>query len=442
MSNPVRFCLISPRSTFISGNEEFQDFWWNTGSLSFLRRCWSGISSGLLVVGSLAPSDWEVCIIDENTTSIDFDESYDLVGITTMTCQAKRAYEIADAFRSRGVRVVLGGIHPTLMPEEAKGHADAVVVGEVENVWAEFQSDFEKGTFKPFYQSDTPVEMADSPFPRFDLLPQKNPPVVWVQTSRGCPFDCFFCAASKIYGPKYRRKDNEQILRELRKVKESFPRPNLAFADDNFLVDRKKTTELLQEMIPLKLRWFCMADITISDDTELLELLRNAGCHAIFIGLESLSAENLDGLDPHNRKFKRLTQYSEAVRKIQSWGIGVFGAFIVGFDEDTTEVFEQVTKFVIENRLLGGQISSLTPYPGTRLRQQVEAEGRILTNDWSRYTFFDVVYQPKKMSPETLQQGIFNFFRAVYSDEVVQLKRQHFMEIYKNLAQPETVTTT
>ncbi len=433
MTQSIKFCLISPRSTFLSKDKKFQKFWWNTNSLSFLRRNWSGISSGLLVVASLAPSDWDVGILDENTSSIDFDEPVDLVGITSMTSQSKRAYEIADAFRSRGVRVVMGGIHPTLMPEEAKKHADAVVVGEVENVWAEFQSDFEKGTLKPFYKSAKSLEMAESPCPRFDLIPQDNRSTIWVQTSRGCPFDCFFCAASKIYGPKYRRKTNEQIIEELNKIKARFLRPNLAFADDNFFVNHKKTSQLLEAMIPLKLRWFCMADISISEDRELLQLARKAGCNVIFVGLESLNAHNLEGLDPRNRKLSKLSHYSEAVKKIQSQGIGVFGAFIVGFDEDTEDVFEPITKFVMDNKLMGAQVSSLTPYPGTRLRQQVEAEGRILTNDWSRYTFFDVVYRPKLMSPEVLQQGIYDFFTTVYSDEVVKLKRKHFLEIYKNL---------
>jgi radical SAM superfamily enzyme YgiQ (UPF0313 family) len=440
MSQPVRFCLISPRSIFISGNEDFQSFWWNTDSLSFLRSNWSGISSGLLVVASLAPSDWDIRLLDENISAIDFDEPVDLVGITSMTCQAKRAYEIADQFRSRGAKVVLGGIHPTLMPEEAKIHADAVVVGEVENIWDELQNDFQKGVLKSVYKSDRPVVMAESPCPRFDLIPQQTPPVIWIQSSRGCPFDCFFCAASKIYGPKYRRKPNALIIEELRKVKEKFPRPHLAFADDNFFVNHKEVSRLLTEMLPLKLRWFCMADITISENEELLKLARAAGCHSIFIGLESLSAQNLDGLDARNRKLSKLSHYSEAVEKIQNLGIGVFGAFIVGFDEDTEEVFDSITKFVIENKLLGAQISSLTPYPGTRLREKVEAEGRILTNDWSRYTFFDVVFQPKRMSPETLQRGIFDFFKTAYSDDVVRLKRKHFLSIYKNLDQSVTVS--
>ncbi len=439
MFSPVKFCLVSPRSTFISGSEEFQNFWWNTDSLSFLRSNWSGISSGLLVVGSLAPSDWDVRLLDENISSVDFDEPVDLVGITSMTSQAKRAYEIADQFRSRGIKVILGGIHPTLMPEEAKQHADAVVVGEVENVWDELQNDFQNGVLKSVYKSDRPVDMAQSPCPRFELIPQEKPPVIWIQTSRGCPFDCFFCAASKIYGPKYRRKPNALIIEELRKIKEIFPRPNLAFADDNFFVNHKEVSRLLYEMLPLKLRWFCMADITISENEELLKLARAAGCHSIFIGLESLSAKNLDGLDARNRKLSKLTHYSEAVEKIQNQGIGVFGAFIVGFDEDTEEVFDSITKFVIENKLLGAQISSLTPYPGTRLREKVEAEGRILTNDWSRYTFFDVVFRPKRMSPEALQQGIFDFFKTAYSDDVVRLKRKHFLGIYKNLDQSQTM---
>lgn len=229
-------------------------------------------------------------------------------------------------------------------------------------------------------------------------------------------------------------------MEELRKIKEKFPRPNLAFADDNFFVNHKEVSRLLYEMVPLKLRWFCMADITISENEELLKLARSSGCHTIFIGLESLSAQNLDGLDARNRKLSKLASYSEAVGKIQNQGIGVFGAFIVGFDEDTEEVFEPITKFVIENKLLGAQISSLTPYPGTRLREKVEAEGRILTNDWSRYTFFDVVFRPKRMSPEAMQQGIIDFFKTAYSDDMIRLKRKHFLNIYKNLDRPQTAS--
>ena len=286
--------LISPRGKLGGSNKYFQD-WCNGpagGWLDTFRNYNQGFSTALLVVAALTPDKHQVELVDENFDEVDFDKEYDLVGISCMTQQATRAYAIADEFRKRKRKVVLGGIHPTVLPEEAKAHADSVVVGEVEYLWEKMLRDCERFRLRDFYKSEEPVDMKDSPLPRFDLLDPKKYSSLLLQTSRGCPHDCDFCAASKVYGWRYREKSTAQVLREIEYGKSLFGDVPFYLWDDNFFVNKRRRRELLEQLISLNIRWLSQTDVSIAEHEDLLSLAYQGGCQLLFIGLESLRGEN------------------------------------------------------------------------------------------------------------------------------------------------------
>lgn len=434
----MRIALVSPRSTFMSRLPEFREFFQRAATTSTYRKNWSGLSSALLVLGALTPPEHEIQVVDENLEEVDLDAGYDLVGITMMTQQATRAYELADGFRARGVPVALGGLHATVLPEEAARHADAVVVGEAETLWPRLVADAERGALAPFYAApDEPLDLARSPLPRYELIAGKPYQRVWVQTTRGCPHDCEFCAASKVYGGLYRRKSIEQVVAEVERVRQLFGPVSLGFADDNMLIHRGFSTALLERLVPFGLEWVAQTDISVARDGRLLELLRRSGCVHLFIGFESVTAEGLQGLDERHWKLRQWPRYREDIARIQSFGIGVMGAFILGLDTDGPEVFERTAEFIIDNRLYDAQISILTPFPGTRLRRRLEREGRLLARPWSNYTIFDVNFVHPRLSREELEEGLLAVYRRVNSAEVYLRKLEHFRAIFKQVARAQ-----
>ena len=430
----MKIGLISPKGGFLSNDPQFKGFWDNSDFLDTYKYHWSGISLGLLILAALTPREFDVEIIDENFDLIDFDRDYDLVAISAMTQQSLRAYEIADEFRRRGKVVVIGGIHATLLKYEAKEHADSIVVGEGEKIWPVILDDFLNSRLRPYYISERPIDLKQSPIPRYDLLDSKNYKVVWVQTSRGCPHDCDFCASSKIFGRKFRYKKIDQILEEIKLLKQLFKNITIHFTDDNMFVNRTFSVELLNKLKELNIKWRAQTDISIADDQGFLRLLKESGCLSLFVGLESVNKLSLKFLDKGNWKFSMYDTYSSAIEKIQSLGIGVTGAFILGFDEDDYTIFGETADFIIKNRLYGAMMSILTPFPGTRLRERLENEKRILSNDWSNYTLWDVNFIPKKMTVNQLQEGMLTTNMKVYNGEVRQRVAAHFKDIYCTLS--------
>lgn len=430
----MKLALVTPKGVFFGKDSElanfFREIFGDATNNMFIPKYvyWSGGNLGLLIVAALTPSDFEINFLDENYEEINFDVGYDLVGITAMTQQATRAYEIADEFRRRGVKVVIGGIHATVLPEEAKEHADSVVIGEAENTWPEFINDFHKGEIKSFYKNTEPVDLARSPLPRYDLLKKYDYKMIWVQTTRGCPRDCDFCSASKVYGRTFRHKNIEQVMDELYYISGIWGSPLISFADDNMFVDKKYAHELIGKLQHLRLRWTAQTDVSAADDEVLLTLLEKNGCNILFIGFETLSQDNR--IDTHGWKQNRIQKYPDIIQKIQSRGIGILGAFIVGLDGDDPSVFSHLSNFIIDNRLYSAQITVLTPLPGTRLRERLIKESRILSSEWSGYTFVDVNYMPKKMTPEVLKHGLMEVYRQVYSKETRLAVMKHFKEIY------------
>lgn len=429
----MKIALISPKAPFLSSNPEFQSFFTQSPQMEFYWQYWSGLGSGLLVLGALTPDDVKVELFDENIEHIDFSGDYDLVAISMMTQQASRGYDIARKFRERKSKVVLGGIHPTVLPEEAKQYADSIVVGEAENVWEELLNDFHHNRLRPVYTSHQEVDLRKSPTPRYELLENKSYKMVWVQATRGCPHDCKFCCASRVYGNKYRHKSTAQVIEEIKKINKIERHALIGFADDNLFCDRKYSQELLKQVSNLKIRWIGQSDIRISNDKHLLKHIKKSGCVALLIGLESLCEENLRGLDSSDWKLKQSKNYAESIQIIQSIGIGVIGTFIVGFDHDESTVFDELAEFIIDNRLVGAQIAALTPFPRTKIREQFLEEGKIMDTPWSNYTLYNVNIKPKRMNVQELERGILYTFKRVYSEKVAREKTKYFKNIFSQL---------
>ncbi|BBC30430.1 uncharacterized protein SGFS_017240 [Streptomyces graminofaciens] len=434
MPRSKKLLLISPRATFFGRNPKHQQFKRESREFQFFDYTWTGFATGLIIVGSLTPPEYDIRYIDENIEPVDFDAEADLVAVTGMTAQADRMYEIAAAFRARGVPVVAGGLHANLLPKEVARHVDAVCVGEAEALWPQVLHDFEQGELKPMYRQRGRADLTQAPRPRWELAQERYYPSVWVETSRGCPHTCRFCAATIRYRDKLGYKTVDQVVAEVELVRERFDNPYVLFSDDNFVVDRNRTRELLKRLIPLGIKWSGQSDVSFYKDPEILELMHDSGCMMMLIGFESVSMETLSGIDERNWKLRALNTYVEATKAIQDHGIGVYGAFTLGLDTDTKDSFEETTAFMKENYLAGIQASCVTPFPGTPLRGDMEREGRILTDrPWSHYTVFDAVYQPKHMTPEELEEGTIGIYRSFYNREFSLRKTRHFKSIYRNL---------
>ncbi len=430
----MKIRLISPRGS-TTGDEVVERIFSETKDFQgYIESLTKASSSGLLVIASLTPAEHDVRIIDENCEHIDFNDDCDLVGISAMTQQATRAYEIADEFRRRGRTVVMGGIHATVMPEEAKNHCDSVFIGEAEETWPVFLDDFRKGAMSDYYRSGKPADLTTLPVPRYDLLNKDNYRVIWLQTSRGCPHDCEFCAASRIYGHAYRHKTVEQVIREIRAIQDIWPDARINFSDDNLFVNRKYSRELVAHLRELNIRWFAQTDIAIANDADLLRQMKSAGCTTLLIGFESISERNLQLINANGWKLKKSSTYADAIRTIQSCGIGIVGAFIIGLDEDTEEGLDELAEFIVANNMFMAQISILTPFPGTRLYDRLTVERRILDRPWSDYTGMQVNIQPRLMSVEELQKGFYKIYQRIYDKDARVKTLKHFKDIFKALS--------
>ena len=431
----LKIVLISPKGEFLCRSSEFNDFVKSSRDMQTILHYWSGIGVALPTLAALTPSEHEVAIIDENMEEIDFDQPCDIVGITGMTQQAVRAYQVADTFRKKGRYVVLGGIHTTVMPLEAKQHADTVVVGEAENIWPRFLADYISGNSRPEYnQKDFGlVDMTRIPLPRYDLLARYHYPVVYVQATRGCPHDCEFCVASNIYGKKYKHKTVDQIVREVQEVKKHWKYAQIGFADDNMFVDHRYSRELVSSLRRLNVAWFAICDVTVAQDAQFLRDLRESGCRTVIIGFESISKSNLHSLNTDQWKENRSDLYSEYIKRIQSNGIGVFGSFILGMDGDQSTTLDETIRFILDNNILGVQFTLLTPFPGSRLRTRFEKENRILTSDWQWYTVWNAVIRHPLFTPDELEQDLLRAYRGVYNAENNERRARYFREVCENL---------
>jgi len=396
-------------------------------------------SLSLLTIAAMTDEDVELEYVEIphiDDLNVDRFPDYDAVAISSYSAQIDEAYTLADLLRGRGARVILGGPHVTALPDEAAAHADAIVLGEAEPHWPRVIDDLASGRLQPLYggRGGALYDMTTAPIPRFDLLDPENYNRIPIQTSRGCPHQCEFCAGSRMYGPGYRQKRVDQVVAELEAVNAIWERPFIEFADDNLFVDRRWGRELLERITSLGARWFAETDISIADDPALLGALRKAGCYQLLIGLESLSAANLRAIDPSGWKAARLDRYVEAVRTIQDHGITVNTCFIVGLDGDTPEVFDDIRRFVEQAEPLEIQVTALTPFPGTALFERLRREGRLDEPPfWHKCTLFDINYRPRSMTREQLRAGMYDLFGDLYNDKAFVRRKRQFRRLMRRL---------
>ncbi len=382
-------------------------------------------SLALLTVAALTPEAHEVAYFEVADLAARPDlGAFDLVAISTYTAQAFEAYVLADACRAAGQTVVIGGLHASMCSEEAKRHADAVVVGEAEGTWAALLRDLARGRLQPFYRASGLADLSVSPVPRFDLLDVPRYNRITLQTQRGCPHDCHFCGASKLYGKGYRQKPVPQVMAELDRIRARWPEPFIELADDNSFVDPFWTAEFLDAMAEQSLSWFTETDVSLAAHADLLGKLGRSGCRQVLIGFESASPAGLEGIDARDWKRRQFEGYREAIRRIQEQGVSVNGCFILGKDSDGPETFEEIGDFVESSGLTEVQVTVLTPFPGTALYGHLAREGRLLEPaPWDRCTLFDVTYRPKRMSVEKLEAGFEGLLERLYGEEASQHRK-------------------
>jgi radical SAM superfamily enzyme YgiQ (UPF0313 family) len=392
----------------------------------------------LLKIAGLTPPGWEVTIADEKVETLDLRHPADLVGITSMTTTVQRAYELADHFRGRGAKVVMGGMHVSSLPEEALRHCDSVVVAEAEGLWPALLGDFERGGMKPIYRHENGLPpLTGLPIPNWDLYrPKRYLPVHMVETTRGCPVDCDFCSVTTNFGGRYRNRPVEDVLAELRTLRPFDGlltlRNCVFFVDDNIVSNRAYAREFLSRLREFKVRWFGQASMNIASDPDILKLCQESGCAGLFLGFESLSAETISSV---GKRVNRPEHYLDVVRKIHDHGIGIDGSFVFGFDTDDEGVFDRTIEFVLKAKLEIAYFSILTPYPGTRLHRRLVQENRLLTQDWSLYDANHVVFRPSTFTPDQLLSGYVAALRELYSIPSI-MKRLWGTTSWKNFFYP------
>lgn len=401
------------------------------GFLERARTLFAMPSLSLLTLAGLTPDDIDLVYREYREFPTDEPPDCDLVAITSFTAQIEDAYRVADIYRSRGTRVVMGGLHVTVLPEEAAIHADTVVVGEGEPVWSALLDDFRQGRPKARYDSEPKARfnMASAPLPRYDLLNPDHYNRFPVQTSRGCPLKCNFCASSILLTPYYVHKPVDRVAAEIREIKRTWPRPFIELADDNSFANPRYGRKLVEAIGGENVKWFAETDISVAEDDELLGLIAESGCRQLLVGLESPMAGGLDKVElKSNWKYRKRDYYRRAIERIQSHGITLNGCFVLGLDGDSEEVFDEIPRFVEETGLYDVQVTVMTPFPGTPLYRQLAADGRLIEpTNWRQCSLFDVNFTPLNMTVETLERRFRELVVELYSDDAVRRRHRGFL---------------
>jgi len=368
----------------------------------------------LAAVAAATPEHIAIQLIDEAVEPINYDCGADLVGITVLTRFAPHAYKIAERFREKGVRVVLGGMHPSALPQEAIKYCDSVIIGEAEGVWQRLIKDFEKNRLKKFYKNEGYADLTKITPPRRDLYKKERYLFTHlIQTTRGCPFNCNFCSVTKFFGRTFRTRPVESVINEIRGLKTKF----LGFSDDNIFGNRSHARKLFSALKYEGIIWMGQSSINIADDPELLHLAARSGCKGLFVGLESVNPESLNQM---NKGFLIPQKFKDAIKRLHDEGIGVLGAFVMGNDNEDTSIFKKTLEFAKKIKLDLAQFAILTPYPGTAIYHKLIKEKRIFNFDWAKYDAGNTVFKPLKMSAERLKEEVDKLWRDFYSfDEIL-----------------------
>ncbi len=362
----------------------------------------------------------EVKIIDEDLEEIKYTSDWDLVGITVATFTSIAAYKISENFRKRGVKTVLGGIHPSLMPEEGLKHTDIVVIGEAEPVWQKLLVDLERNSFQKIYNGNFLGNLDKVPFPRRDLFSNKYFAAP-LQLTRGCTNSCKYCYLQTVPWGEWRKRDNlDRVCEEMEQIQNK----SIFIVDDNMFIDHDYAKQILKRITPLKKHWSIQTPTTIYEDEELLDMMYEAGCYAVAIGFQSVSQKSLDFVAINQNKVEK---YKEIIRKLKERKILVEAFFMFGFDTEDKNTFAYTADMIKELDIDDAICYILTPYPGTALFREFEEEGRILSYDWSKYSWWNCVYQPKMMSPQELNEGL----RWIYRDLNKYYKRTFIKRMWQ-----------
>jgi len=363
----------------------------------------------LMTIAALTPEKHNVTITDESIEAVDFDQEPDLVGLTAMTAAAPRAYQIADRFRQQGVPVVMGGMHASALPDEALQHVDSVVIGEAEELWPQLLEDFQQGSLQPVYRHEEYPDPATIPAARRDLIDiDKYVAKYTMQASRGCPFACSFCTVSTFFGRTYRTRPIEDVIAEAASLEDE----PIILVDDNIMGHPSYAEQLFEALADLKTTFATQASTTMLKTPELITKAAEAGCRALFVGLESISSQQLAKI---GKNFNAVEKYKELVQRLHDNGISIIGSFMFGLDGDESDVFERTADFAEEAQIDIGQFSILTPLPGTKLYQQLQREDRIFDEDWSNYDGTRATFVPQGMSREKLDAGLQWIYERFYS---------------------------
>ncbi len=361
----------------------------------------------------------EVVCIDEGIADVDLQIEADLIGLTVITGTAPRAYQLADHFRGRGISVVLGGPHVTLVPNDAKPHADSIVVGYAEEEWPRLLRDFAAGTLKPVYQQQPGLELAGYPRPDRSVLPRRKFLTSDVfEATRGCVHNCNFCVVPSAWGRRPLQKPVDEIVDDIRRQGAR----RAIFVDLNLIADKQYAAALFEALIPLKLQWYGLVTTLLCDDLPLLDLVARSGCRGLLMGLESISSQNLHR---SHKSFNDPDKYAQIVQQLHQRGIALQGCFVFGLDEDTTDVFLRTARFAVETRIDLPRFAIVTPFPGTPLYRELDQQGRITTRNWELYDGQHVVFQPAQMSAQQLQQGTERAWKYVYSWPNIYRRLRH-----------------
>lgn len=359
------------------------------------------------ILSALTPKEHSIDVVEvHHPSDIDYDKKYDIVGITCMTQYVLLAYELADEFRRRGVPVVLGGYHPSALPEEAKQHADSVVVGEAEITWLQLLEDLQNGKLKPFYWQERPFDLAKIPV----IKSFSEQEMIGIQATRGCPYGCEFCSITHAkFGNIFRTRSVRDVIEEIISIKKDL----FIFFDNSLTINPNYTKQLFREMKELNKKFIAYGNINVlGKDKEFLKLANEAGCVGWVIGFESISQKTIKNI---GKTTNNVEEYASSVRKVHEYNMYVNGSFIFGFDTDTKDVFNTTLDAIKYIEIDNPLVFPLVPYPGSLVFEKFDSEGRILTKNWNRYNFEDVVFQPKNMTREELLQGIFNLDDELYS---------------------------
>jgi len=373
------------------------------------KLLYAGLALPTLAGG--APQDWDIEIKSDYCEDITGNEPADLVGISAMTPEAMRAFNLGSRFKARGVPVVMGGFHPSLFPEETSRYCDAIVKGEAEYLWPEVLADFQGGGLKPVYESDQVVDLTDVPVPRYDLINRDGlafSAIRPAQTTRGCPHKCEFCAVHQFFGGKYRHRPIPKVLEDIEAANTRY----LFFVDDNIAAHRRYALDLFKAMEPLNLFWGSQANLYVAKDTELLRAARKAGCFSLFLGVESINTESLKRF---GKNFNKVEEYTQMFQAIKDAGIAPMVSMIMGLDGDGPDTFAKTLRFLIKNRIPIAYVFILTPCPGTPLFDRYDREGRLFCKDWNRYGGDEAVFYPENYSPEALEREFWRLLKKFYS---------------------------